>query len=103
MVSSFDIAHSDGNADASFKLRQIIRFRFQAFDFDAFSSREPVSASLENALSPPRCRRRQAEAAAEAAVEIGQIVEAAIEGDVADAPLTRMRQQVRRLAQPQFQ
>ena len=32
-------------------------------------------------LSAPRGRRRQAEAAAEAAVEIGQVVEAATEGD----------------------
>jgi len=30
---------SDGNADARFKLRQIIAFAFKAFDFDAFSSR----------------------------------------------------------------
>src|SRR5439155_14039714 len=82
-----------------------LRIRVLIFDANRSPPTDQVRghASLESALSPPRRRRRQAEAAAEAAVEIGQIVEAAIEGDVADAPLTCMRQQVCRLAQPQFQ
>jgi hypothetical protein len=61
-------------------LRQIIAFAFKPFDFDALSSREPAStpgqvrgnASLENASPAPRRRRRQAEAAAETAVETGR-------------------------------
>src|ERR1700744_2699929 len=43
--------------------------------------------------------RRQAETAAETAVEIGQGVKAAFEGNVADAPLA-MREPLRRLVQP---
>src|ERR1700694_3841283 len=42
--------------------------------------------------APARSRWRQSKTAAKAAVEIGQIVEAAIECHVADPALTRMRQ-----------
>src|SRR5229473_3422461 len=53
-------------------------------------------------LSPARRRGRQPKAAAKAAVEIGQVVKTAIECDVADPALSPARQQLRRLAQPQF-
>src|SRR6267378_3376142 len=53
-------------------------------------------------LSPPRRRGRQPEAAAKAAVEIGQVVKTAIEGNVADPAPAGTYQQIRRLAQPQF-
>lgn len=50
--------------------------------------------------SPCRCRR-QTVAATEAAVEVGEIVETAGKGDIADAAVV-LRQQICRLAQPQF-
>src|SRR5256885_11678522 len=53
-------------------------------------------------LTPPgRCRRKP-KTTAETAVEIRQVVKAAVEGDVADPPLARMRQTFGGLAQPQF-
>jgi hypothetical protein len=41
---------------------------------------------VQVAVFSARHSRRQTEAATEAAVEIGKIVEAAFEGDIADAP-----------------
>src|SRR4051812_15877460 len=62
-------------------------------------SRRPGFPTL---LPSSRRAGRQPEAAAEAAVEIGQVVEAAVEGDVADAAFGLARQQLGRLAQAQF-
>src|SRR5712675_2499835 len=62
----------------------------------------PISSRRYPLLSPPRRRGCQPKTAAKAAVEIGQVVETAIECDVADPALAATRQQRRRLAQPQF-
>src|SRR5450631_2658719 len=61
-----------------------------------------IHPALSPPLPPPRRRGRQPEAAAKAAVEIGQVVKAAIERDVADPAFAAARQQRRGLAQPQL-
>jgi len=55
--------------------------------FDAFSSREPVPTSLENALIAPvapHVARRESVLTAEAPVEVGEVAEADVIGDGAD-------------------
>ena len=54
-------------------------------------------------LRPARRSGRQPEAAAEASIEVGQVIKTADEGNIADAPMARLRQKIERFSQPQFQ
>src|SRR4051794_12441751 len=64
---------------------------------------EPRKMHRSRLSRPPRGGRRQAEAAAETAVEIRQIVKAALERDVGDAPPGGAQQKIDRHAQTQLQ
>src|SRR5881394_4020514 len=68
----------------------------------AFASFDRCAGTTGSVSMSASGRRSETKTPAEAAVEIGQVVETAIERDIADAAVSRPGQQFGGLAQPQF-